>query len=117
MELTELSKEELIYVIKLHGFMIEECLEFDILSYRAERCLSMSIYFGEKANDFLGDYIKIMNPYNGKPLSDISIETIKSANEAMKQREIYLKKERSKKAEYKRIQKRMDKILNHWRQD
>lgn len=110
-EFEQFSKEELIFLIKNKCFLGLEDAEFDVLSYRAEKCMQMESQYAKKANELLGDYIKQLSPYDGKPFSAIPDDVIKQAGEAMRQREAYLKKEHHKKLEYKKIQKRMDEIL------
>lgn len=111
MKFEEFSKEELIYLIKNRCFLGLEDAEFDVLSYRAEKCVQMESQYAKKANELLSDYIKLLSPYDGKPFSAIPDDVIKQAGEAMKQRKAYLKKAHDKEADYKKIQKRIDEIF------
>lgn len=117
MKLEELSKDELIYLIKKRYFFDLDDIEFDILSYRSSRCIQLSQQYMKRANDLLGDYIALLKPYDGKPVGIIPMNILKRANELIKQREYYIKKEQRKDAEYRVIQKRMNKILRLWQEE
>lgn len=111
MKLEDISKDELIYLIRQRCICNLDDIEFDVLMYRAEKCREEAKKNGERANGLLGNYIDLLKPYAGKQLFTIPDTTIKRANEAMGQREECLKKERRKEAEYNKLHKRIDEIL------
>lgn len=79
MTLEDCSKEELIHYIKSECFHSTRDLEFCILMFRQEKAWKLEREASQKASEALGEYIKLLTPYEGKKVSDIPDKILRAA--------------------------------------
>lgn len=111
MELEECTKEELIWLIKHRCFHTAKDFEFDILTHRSKINQKAASAAFERANSALGEYCRLLIPYDGKPLISIPDTVIHKATEQMKIREAALRQYERLEKQYLKIEARTDKIL------
>ncbi len=84
MKLEDATKEELIWWIREHTFVLSRELdrfEADILFRRSEQYNAKASLAGEQFRQALAEYCKLLEPYYGKPLSLIPDHVIKRGAE------------------------------------
>lgn len=112
MKLEDCTKEELIFYIKENGLLSERDPTFDVLFFRAEKAREDENQLYLIADEHLGNYIALTQPYEGKPLRDMPDDTTKKAETEFKLWEEYIHKTEIARKRWDRIQKQIADHLN-----
>lgn len=111
MKLEDCTKEELIWLIQYRCFQTAKDFEFDILTRRSEINQKAADAAFERASRALGEYCKLIKPYEGKPVISIPDAVIHKADAQMKIREAALKQYDRLEKQYHKIEVRTNEIL------
>lgn len=87
MKLEDATKEELIWWIREHTFVLSRELdrfEADILFRRSEQYNAKASLAGEQCRQAFAEYRELLEPYNGKPLHSIPDHVVKRGAELEK---------------------------------
>lgn len=111
MELRDCTKDELINFIQSECWYKKDKLAFSVLMFRSENASNKQIAESKLAVDALEEYSDLMAPYNGKKLADIPLDVINRADKAFKRYQKHTAKSNRHNAEYERIHKEIDLVL------
>lgn len=111
MRLEDLTKEELIYIIKCHSFVFKN-FEADILNFRIEKILEEQEQLNKRYKEARDEYVRIIKIFNDTPIKDIPEETFDKGIQLSDELTSLQKKISKKEKEYEKYSKMQDKILH-----
>lgn len=112
-KIEDCTKEELVRYIKNYCFYSQDKAAFDILMSRCEIASENAHGEREKATDALGEYAKVLRPYDGKSIKDIPDVVFKKAKAAYDRYQKHIKAADKFDTLYFKTQKQIDAYLNN----
>lgn len=115
MKLEDATKEELVWWIKNNCFVLsfdERCFESDILFRRLELSIEKAHAAGERYSVALVKYTDLLEPYRGRPLTEIPDHTIKKGAALEREMKAASKQQNAAHKEWERLNQKIDKMLD-----
>lgn len=115
MNLEDATKEELIWWIKNNSFVLsfdERRFESDILFRRSELSIEKAHAAGERYSAALVKYTDLLEPYQGRPLTEIPDYVIKKAAALEREMKAASKQQSAAHKEWEWLNQKIDKMLD-----
>lgn len=115
MKLEDATKEELVWWIKNNAFSLyfnEHRFESDILFRRSSQSIERSHAAGERCSAALVKYTDLLEPYLGRPLTEIPDHVIKKGAALEREMKAASKEQDTAHKEWERLNRKIDALMS-----